>query len=245
MLRLMSCSIALGRTAGERELFEGAFLFCTACNVVHRVTRTDRASIYLPDGTSIPADDHQQFLAAHRDHGLQLHERSSDAEMISHPRWDPMCRVAWEVSDGLNEFVVAFGRIDVEAPRKYSILPGRIVVERESVEVDIEALHQVIDEALYPHAAPLRKIQALVNECRRLVSTARFCSVEPLEESRNDPNVQLACLPDSIARALSLEVLRVFSSAEADLLLDVIDGDLRRDVPVLRVTRHYRIETHG
>jgi hypothetical protein len=241
----MSYSIALGQTAGERELFDGAFLFCTACKAVHRVTQSDRASIYLPDGTPIAANDQRQFLAAHRDHGLQLLERSSDAEVISHPRWDPMCRVAWEVSDGQNELIVTFGRIDIEAPRQYSILPGRIVVERESVEVDGEALHQVIDEALYPHAAPLGKIQALVDECRRLVSTAPFDSIEPLEESRDDPNVQLACLPDSIARALRVEVMRMFSSAEAAPLVDVIDGDLRRDIPVLRLTRNYRIETQS
>ena len=221
----MSDSIAPGQTAVRRELFDGAFLFCTACKAVHRVTRSDRAPIYLPDGTSIAANDQQQFIAAHRDHGLQLLERSSDAEMISHPRWDPMCRVAWEVSDGRNEFVVTFGRADIEGPRQYLMLPGRLVVERESIEVDAEALHQVIDEALYPHAAPLRKIQALIDECRRLVSIAPFQSVEPLAESRDDPNVQLACLPDSIARALCVEVARAFSSAEAALLVDVIDGD--------------------
>jgi hypothetical protein len=210
---------------------------------VHRVTRSDSAPIYLPDGTPIAADDLQKFLAAHRDHGLRLLERSSDAEVISHPRWDPMCRVAWEVSDGRNEFIVTFGRSDVETARQYSILPGRIIVEREFVEVDAEALHQVIDEALYPHAAPLRKIQSLVDECRRLVSTAPFQSVAPLAESRDDPNVQLACLPDEVARALQVEVVRAFPSAESERLVDVIDGDLRREIPILRLTRHCRIET--
>ena len=74
-----------------------------------------------------------------------------------------MCRVAWEVSDGRNEFIVTFSRSDVEGPRQYSILRGHIVVEREFIDVDADALHQVIDEALYPHAAPLRKIRALVD----------------------------------------------------------------------------------
>jgi hypothetical protein len=239
----MSGSTALGQTVVQRELFDGAFLFCTACRAVHRVTRSDGAPIYLADGTSIAVDDRQQFLAAHRDHGLQLLERSSDAEMISHPRWDPMCRVAWEVSDGRNEFVVTFGRIDIETPRQYSILPGRLVLESESVEVDTAALHEVIDETLYPHAAPLRKIRALVDECRRLVSAVPFQSIEPLAESREHPNVQLACLPDSVARALCVEAIRAFPKPEAELLVDVIDGDLRHEIPILRLTRNYRIET--
>src|SRR5262245_54002495 len=127
----MPDSPTLGQTAVRGELLDGAFLFCKACNAVHRVTRSDRAPTYLADGTSTTTDDLREFLAAHRDHGVQPLERSSDAEMISHPRWDPMCRVAWEVSDGRNEFIVTFGRSDLEAPRQYSISPGRIVVERE------------------------------------------------------------------------------------------------------------------
>jgi hypothetical protein len=238
----MPDSVEPGQASVQGTL-DGAFLFCSACEAVHRVTRSDRAPIYLPDGTSIAADDLQEFRAAHRDHDLRLLERSSDAEMISHPRWDPMCRIAWEVSDGRKEFIVTFGRIDVETPRQYSILPGRMVVEREFIDIDAETLQQVIDEALYPHAAPLRKIQALVEECRRLVYAAPFQSIEPLAESREDPNVQLACLPDGVAGALQVEVARAFPSAESERLVDVIDGDLRREIPILRLTRDYRIDT--
>jgi len=237
----MHDSVELGQASVQGTL-DGAFLFCSACEAVHRVTRSDRAPIYLPDGTSIAADDLQEFRAAHRDHDVRLLERSSDAEMISQPRWDPMCRIAWEVSDGRKEFIVTFGRIDVETPRQYSILPGRMVVEREFIDVDAETLHQVIDEAL-PNAAPLRKVQALVDECRRLASAAPFESVEPLAESREDPNVQLACLPDGVARALQAEVVRAFPSGESERLVDVIDGDLRREIPILRLTRDYRIDT--
>src|SRR5262245_24145817 len=85
-------SVELGQAPDRNQTLDGAFLFCSACKAVHRVTRSDRAPIYLPDGTSIAADDLQEFRAAHRDHDLRLLERSSDAEMISHPRWDPMCR---------------------------------------------------------------------------------------------------------------------------------------------------------
>ena len=144
----MPDSVDLGQAAVQGGLFDRAFLFCPDCGVAHRAAASDCTPIYLPDGTSVAADDLQEFLAAHRDHGLRLLERSSDTEMISHPRWDPMCRVAWEVSDGRSEFIVTFGRGNVDTPRQYWILPGRMVVEREFIEVDAEALHQVIDEAL-------------------------------------------------------------------------------------------------
>src|SRR5206468_1521449 len=62
--RLMPDAVELGQPAVEGGRFDGAFLFCAGCGVVHRVTATDRAPIYLPDGTSVAADDLQEFLAA-------------------------------------------------------------------------------------------------------------------------------------------------------------------------------------
>lgn len=227
------------------EVLDGAFLFCADCTAVHRITRSDRAPIYLADGSQTAADDMNAFLYLHGKHRLQLLRRSSDAEVISHPRWDPMCRVAWEVSDGETYFVVSFGRSGIETPREYSIAPGRIRVEGQSVEVDADALHRVIDEALYPHASPTQKIRALVDACRRLVSTAPFEMIEPLEEARDDPRVELACLPDSIAASLAAEVRRLFRDGEAELVLEAVGKDLRRDIPVLRITRQYRIERSG
>ena len=232
----------LGWTAAERDLIDGAFVFCTDCYAVHRVTRSDRAPIYLSDGTPTQTDDCERFLGVHRDHRLQLLRRSSDAEMISHPRWDPMCRVTWEISDGENDFIVTFGRTEVEGPREYVVAPGRMVLESESVDVDEEALHHTIDEALYPHAAPVHKIIALIQTCRRLLLATSSDELELLDESREEPNVQLAGLPQSVAEGLREKVRDLFSEDEAEGLFTILDHDLRCDIPVVRLTRHYRIE---
>jgi hypothetical protein len=37
--------------------------------------------------------------------------------------------------------------------------------------------------------------------------------------------------------------MRAFPSPEAELLVEVIDGALRHEIPILRLTRRYRIET--
>jgi hypothetical protein len=73
----------LGWTAAERDLIDGAFAFCTDCHVVHRVTRSDRAPIYLSDGTSIQSDDCERFFALHRDHRLQVLRWSSGDDLAS------------------------------------------------------------------------------------------------------------------------------------------------------------------
>jgi hypothetical protein len=240
----MAVSLELARTPAGREELVGAFLFCADCTAAHRITRADHAAAFLSDGTPSAVDDCQVFLDAHLDHRLQVLCRSSDAEMLSHPRWDPMCRVSWELTDGENDYVVTSGRSDVEGPREYGIRPGHMVLASESVEVDSMALHRAIDEALYPLAAPPRKIEGLIASCRRLVAATPVERFEPFDESREDPNVQLACLPPSIAGALRAELFRAFSGAEAERLVDVFQHDLRNEIPIVRLTRRYRIETH-
>jgi hypothetical protein len=238
----MSQTLVLGRTAAERKLVDGAFLFCADCRAVHRVTRSDRAAIFAVDGTAIANDDAHKFLGAHLEHTLQVLRRSSEAEMMSHPRWDPMCRVAWDVSDGERDFVVTFGRADVETPREYTIAPGHMVLTHESVEVDAETMHHAIDEALYPHAVSVRKIESLIQRCRQMVAATPLELFEPLDESRAEANVQLACLPGPVVDALRTELPCWFSDVETECLREVIDKDLRLYIPIVRCTRQYRIE---
>lgn len=239
----MSQPVALGRIAPGLEEFDGAFLHCTDCAAVHRIRRADRAPFYRNDGSASPADDLQRFLDAHVDHRLQVLRRSSDAEMVSHARWDPMCRVAWEVSDGESHFVVTFGRTDLERPREYWVRSGHLRLESETVEVDTEMLRRVFDEALFPNAAPPSHVEALTQRCVRLVAVWPLERLDLVDEVREDPSIQLACLPQEIAAELRQEVRRRFGGPDGERLLDAIDGDLRRHIPVIRLTRRYRVES--
>jgi len=235
--------VTLGRITPTLERFEGAFLCCTDCNAVDRVVSSDRAPTYTVDGTPTAADDFQKFLTAHADHRFRLLHRSSDAEMLSHARWDPMCRIAWEVSDGEQSYVVTFGRSDIDRSREYAVAAGHMSLESEIVRVDGEVFHRLVDDALFPHAAPPRKIDALLEKCRRLVATIPSDRWEPVDEMRDDPNVQLACLPDSVVNELRVEALSLFSREEAQRLVEVIEHDMRTFIPVVRIARYYRIET--
>ena len=239
----MSQPVTLGRISPTLERFEGAFLCCTDCNEVHRVAHTDRSSVYLPDGTPTAVDDFQKFCTVHSDHRFRLLHRANEAEMMSHARWDPMCRIAWEVTDGENDYVVTFGRSDLDRVREYVVSPGHLRLESETIVVDAEVFHRLVDEALFPHAAPESKIEGLLDQCRRLVAAFPSERLEPIDELRDDPNVQLACLPDSVAQELRAEALQLFSADEGHRLIDVIDNDLRRYIPVVRVARRYRIES--
>lgn len=233
--------LTIARIASIPETSEGAFLLCADCSVVHRVSAADRAPLYGADGLAQAADDFQEFVGQHVDHRLRVLHRSSDAEVCSHARWDPMCQVAWEVSDGERSWVVRFGREDMESPRRYTITPGELQLVSESVEVDLEVLTQTVDEALFPHAVPPRKLDALVECCRRLLASVGTDALEPIDEDRADPTVQLACLPPQVAAALATQARSLFDEDESRAIAEAVDRDLRFVIPVVRYRRLHRI----
>jgi hypothetical protein len=237
----MHPSPAYDASSEDRRRLDGAFVHCADCSAVHRITTSDGATRFLADGTAADADDYLEFLGAHLDHRLELLRRSSDAEIITHPRWDPMCRVAWEVSDGEHGFVVISGRSDVDGPRQYAIAPGRMALEVDTIDLEDDTLRRLIDEALYPHAAPLAKIERVVAACRERLAATPKELVEPVAESRDEPGVQLACLPIALAAGLAAEVHRLFADPDRERLLVLVTGDLVHEIPTIRVTRRYTI----
>ncbi len=225
----------------RREIFEGAFLYCTDCEDVHRASSLDQAPIYGVDGTPRSVDDLHQFLGRHADHRLRVLRRSSDAEIHSHPRHDPMRRVCWEVSDGEGRFVVSFGREDLESPRSYTIVPGRLVLQSESIEIDGDLLREIFDDALYPHAAPPSHLERLIEKCRERIAILSWDTFELIDEDREDPSVQLACFPECIVGDLGREARTIFPGPEGKTIADVVAYDLRLEIPVVRLSRRYVI----
>ncbi len=234
--------IALSRITSHLEDFDGAFLQCTDCQAVHRIMQADRALLYTKDGAEVQVDDMRRFLGAHRDHRFQVLRRSSDAETLSHARWDPMCRVVWEVSDGETDYVVSFGRTEVESPREYTIVPGRMRVVKETIEIDGDVLARVIDEALFPFVAPESKVAGVVQRCRDLVAGCAADELDPIDELREDPNVQLACLPARVAGELRRDLEQTFADSRTRDGFDAIADDLQVQIPIVRLARRYRID---
>lgn len=239
----MAIPLVQFRFDARREVLEGEFLYCIDCRDVHRVSDLDRAPMYGPDGTPRAVDDFQQFLMRHGDHRLRALRRSSDAEIHSHPRHDPMQRVCWEVSDGNERFVVSFGRDDLESPRRYSIAPGRLVLESEAIAVDAQLLRDIIDDTLYPYAAPTSRLDSLVETCFRRIAALPWEAFELVDEDREDPNVQLACLPDGVVAELAHAAKRLFAGPEGDRIAELLECDLRSVIPVVRLTRRYGIRS--
>lgn len=217
----------------------GALLFCRVCRVAHRVGESDRATLYSNDGAMQATDDRQAFLRAHEDHSIGVLTRSSDAESRSHPRWDPMVRIAFEASDGESSWIVIGEREDLAGPRRYLVRPGRLVVAEESVSLDEDLLREMIDDALFPYAAPVSFLDGFLSRIRDLVEKSPIASFDLVGEDRRDPNVELAGLPDAVIASLCRLLPQVMPADEARRLTDLFERELRADLPVVRVRRRY------
>jgi hypothetical protein len=236
----MSLDVHAARTTSQPGP-DASFVYCADCGSLHRVTSADQAPFFEADGSSSPRDDLALFLARHDRHAVRILRRASDVEIHSHPRHDPMRRVSWEVTDGDVAFVVTCDREDVGSPRRYTIAPARLSVVSESIDVDAEILRRVIDEAVFPQAIPPSRLRWLGNLCARIVRSLSWEAFEPVDEDRENPNVQLAYLPDAAAGRLREEIAVLFAGDEGRRLGEAIERELRSSIPVVRLLRRYEI----
>lgn len=235
----MSSGLHLYPSSQRLECPDGGLLFCRSCLVAHRVGDTDRAPLHALDGSVHGMDDRQAFLRAHDDHPIGVLTRSSDAEVRSHPRWDPMVRILFEATDGETSWIVVGERDDLAGPRRYRVRSGRLELAEESVSLDEELLREMIDDALFPYAAPASLLDDFIARVRGLVEKSPIGSFDLVGEDRQDPAVELAGLPDAIIDRLRRAVGQLIPFDEATRLGELFDRELRGEVPVVRVRRRY------
>lgn len=217
----------------------GEFLLCVSCRYVHRISEADRAPLFEANAPAPSTDDFAAFLATHGSHRLTLLERTGDRELHSAPRWDPMARTVWEASDGLLTYLVTASRPGADGPRLYRARRGRLLLVHETASLDHDALARLVDDALYPLAAPASRISALLEALDGVVRAHPLDDFPVVEEDRRDPNVLLAFLPGDLGPAIATIVDRFFEGEEADRLTNLFENDLRSALPIVRIERRF------
>ncbi|MEA2627080.1 MAG: hypothetical protein QOD06_3125 [Candidatus Binatota bacterium] len=219
------------------------FLACVSCGAAHRLSELDRTPSYDLDGSAHGRDDRQSFRSAHAAHRVRFLRRAGDLEVRSHSRGDPMAQVVWQATDGDRSYLVTCERSDAASPRRYTVRRGRLVRHREAVDLDRDVVIGLLDDALYPYSAPAGKLALLVEAWWRRTEEISMDRFDPIGEDRRDPAVQLACVPPCLVEAYHQEVRRLFEGVEALRVIDLVDGELRQDIPIVRLERRYSIVT--
>ena len=194
------------------------FLHCRDCDEVFRPSPYDRAPEYrsTPDGpVEAPRDDCMVFLVRHARHALETLRPSGSVTAHQGSLWDPMAVAYWQVTNGRDLFLVRGWREHAGEPRRYRLVPGRLVAEACSIEIPEAEIGAEIDRALYPGTLPERKLDAFVARFRALVDELDPMTLEIVYDVPSDPALSVAKLPAWALDRLAASTRQVFDAADA------------------------------
>ncbi len=195
------------------------FWRCVPCEHVIRLTQYDDVS-----GSSYPLwrlaarEERGRFLEQHRKHLVELLVQTTPHAAASGPLTDPTTVLWWEVSNAARRFVVEgtrmapgldAARVTLDHPMLYRCITGRLRIGRADVAIPTEELARAIDQGLFPHVLPVRKLDTLVQAATRMLRALAANDLEIVGESAADPTLLLARLQPAALEAV-LAGLRPF-----------------------------------
>jgi hypothetical protein len=153
-----------------------------------------------------------------------------------------MVATYWQVSDGVETFVIRGSRTRLEEPLRYQLLPGRLVQDPVSVEIPEQEIRERVDQTLYPGVVPERKLQAFVEAFREVVWDIDPAELETVYDVPSDQHLSVARLPAWALDRLMRRVRRIFDGEEAAKVGTLLVADDEPDAVHVLVRRQLRIE---
>lgn len=208
------------------------FLACRTC------LRLTRVAPDLP-----PDDDEPPFETAHAGHRLEPVTRLGDAFLSDRPAWDPMATTYIEVTNGSEVLLVRSGRRSVEDPVERVLLPGRLRLERVTVEFESGLIERALDAHFFPHALRPGKVQRFLQILDDLCRQVDADDLEVVFDSAEEPHVHYARLPTPLRQELLSRCAAVFDTWERERLQNfLLQVDADDGLFTLRVTRSFVLD---
>lgn len=194
------------------------FVHCRDCDEVFRPSPLDRTPEFrlTEDGAVAEVrDDCMAFLTRHARHALETLRATGTPPMHEGPLGDPMASTVWEVSNGAEVMLVRSGRAALTEPLCYRLLPGRLVADRPAIEVEETEIRADVDRALYPGAAPHRKLDAFVARFKAVAWDVDPTTLEVVYDLAGDPTLSVAKLPAWALERLASSAREIFDHTDA------------------------------
>jgi hypothetical protein len=188
------------------------FWRCVPCEHVIRLAHYDdvRGGSY-PLWRLAARAERGRFLEEHRKHLVELLVQTVAHVAASGPLTDPATVLWWEVSNAARRFVVEGTRltpgrdpavVTLDRPMRYRCRPGRLRLVGVDVAVPTEELARAMDQGLFPHVLPVRKLDALTEAAARVVRALDADALELIGPSAADPSLLQARLRPEALEAL-------------------------------------------
>lgn len=124
---------------------DGRFIRCRNCGAIHHVTRFDRLPIFkFVDGDveEFAANDWRDFMARHAGHKLEPLSSTGNDYFAKGPVFDPMSVAYVEVTNGEERLLLRRSRASIDEPLTYEIVPGQIVKNKMTLDVQESAIRK-------------------------------------------------------------------------------------------------------
>jgi len=232
------------------------FWRCVPCAAVIRLTGEGSASPAADLGVSGPLwfaaaqQERSVFFEKHRTHLIELLTQTLPVLAATGPLWDPMTVLRWEVSNSARRFVVegsrtrglpADRRPTLDDPLSYGCQPGRLQATPVSVEIPAEDLARIIDEALFPHTLPMRRLKTLTEAAACTLRGLKPEDVEILCDSATDATLGVGRIPEAALEAMIASAGLRAHQWERERLARRLRAARSADELLLTVARRYEI----
>jgi len=225
------------------------FIWCRNCDVVHYVSRFDKAPAYVLAQGEVeerPTDDWRQFMMQHEGHRLEPLQTIGTRFFPSGAIADPMSVGYVEVTNGSDRLLLRQSRAAIDEPLRFELIAGRLMERGVSLTVqEKEIKKEMLYHFEWPGGKPPsdERIDLFIDLFKDVVADLNPAQIEVAGYSYTDDNVVYG-LPDSGAIAnLVAKCAGHFSSEELQGLRAFIHSHLDGcDVMSLVMRRQMTIE---
>ncbi len=218
----------------DPDLHTQQFLACRTCLRLERVL----PRLLVPDD-----EGDEPFAARHAGHRLEPLTRLGDAFLSDRPAWDPLATTYFEVTNGSEVLIVRSGRRSIEEPVERVLLPGRLRLERVSVEFETELIQRALDAHFFPHALRPGKVERFLSILDDLCRRIDAVELEVVFDSADEPHVHYARLPRHLREELRARCEATFGDWERERLRGFLaQADADDGLFTLRVTRSFVLD---
>lgn len=181
-------------------------------------------------------DERTAFLRGHFGHLLTSLKKKRDRYFSDRPVWDPL-RIAYEeVTDGRETYILKSWRTDLDEPRQYALLRGKLEVST-TVHLPEEPFREELSRAF---SCSAQQVAMIVDQLQRVIASLPPEELLPAYCAADDPHLLFSYLPERHLQKC-IEVCQtksvIFDKAR---LRDFFRQHQQSDVLTLEVRHSYR-----
>jgi hypothetical protein len=185
------------------------FIRCCRCDAIHRVSRFDKAPLYVLAGNEVEeqaTDDWRAFMERHAGHRLEPLSGTGEKVFPSGSPFDPMSVGYVEVTNGQELFVLRRTRRSIQEPLSYELVCGRLADAGLILEVQENEIKKEMKNhfSWAPATCPDDdKLDLFLTLFKEIVDALKPSNVEISEDSYGNDAVSYGLLDNAAIDALT------------------------------------------